>query len=230
MATPRATYGPWALRIYNAIALIAFAIIVVIWIHPGPLSPASTGSQPQSQSPPTADTSKLAEVSKQLSRLKYERYISMGRTTFFNNFNSISSVPDELKGPPKQFVVITSSSENTVLAQDLNALFSLAWTISKTLAPAPLPNYDRDLDAPKFEGKSLPGITIHGATPAAKFIGERLYCFQLHRTAEMPARIAEYYHQFNPPAFSEDAIFTWLEIGNGVPWAQPNNPCIGPGN
>ena len=154
----------------------------------------------------------------------------MGRVTFFNMFNALNSPPQEVKGPPKQFVLITYPPENAVLGQDLFALFEVAWTVSKTLAPINLPDKDRDLDAPALVGEGLPEITIHGRTAAAAFIERGLHCFKLHQQAEMPEGLAQYYNRTNPTAFPLDDGYTWLEVGKGQPWAYAGRPCIGPGN
>ena len=125
--------------------------------------------------------------------------------------------------------LITSPPESAVLGQDLNALFYLAWSISTTLWVLNLPNYDRDLDAHKFEGNALSGITVHGKKAAADFIMSSglANCFRLHRTPEMPPNVSEYYSKTNPMTISVGDAFTWLEVGKGSPWA--NRPCIRPG-
>jgi hypothetical protein len=175
-------------------------------------------------------TTRLADdASDQLRRLQYERYITLGRISFFNMFNALSEASKTVRVPPKQWIVISSVQENALLEQDINALFFQSWAVSKTLSVIDLPNYDRDLDAPKFEGSALPGITIHGRTVAAEYISGVLgNCFSVHQTAEMPTGVTEYYARIFPKTVTVDDVFTWLEVGKGSPWKS--RPCIGPGN
>jgi hypothetical protein len=148
--------------------------------------------------------------------------------SWFNIFNTLKDPPQELKDLPKTHVLISSAPENLIVAEDLQSLFFLSWSVSKTLPPLALPNYDRDLDAPKFEGSSLPGITIHGRTAAASFIATALgNCYQIHQTSEMPNGVAEYYNKSYPIKITRSDEFTWLEVGKGSPW---KTPCVGRGN
>jgi hypothetical protein len=57
---------------------------------------------------------------------------TLGRASFFNMMNGLSSLPPELKKPPKQFVIITSPPENVVLREDLNALFYFMGSIERS--------------------------------------------------------------------------------------------------
>jgi hypothetical protein len=142
---------------------------------------------------------------------------NLGRTSWFNLFNGLTQ-PAETLLLPKWFVITTSPPENAEAATELNTIFYLASTVSGALSPAGLPDYSKDLDAPKLEGKALRGITIHGRNQGADFIAETLQnCFVVLRTAEMPTGLFDYYHRQNPTVFPQDQ-FVWLEIGNGSPW------------
>lgn len=205
---------------------LSAGLALALWILP--ISPshesASISPAPQSSSDQTADAA--ADVRK----LEHERFITIGRTTFFNLQNELSSLPPEFKAPPNHFVIVSPASESSKLAEDLNALFYLVWAQSRgSMRGLNLPNYDRDLDAPKFEGKGLPGITVHGRAAIADFIAQKLNnCFQIRRTGEMPSGVAEYYNKIHPTTISISDVFVWLEIGKGSPWK--GRPCTGPGS
>jgi hypothetical protein len=142
---------------------------------------------------------------------------NLGRASWFTIFFGLTK-PGETLLLPKWFVIVTSPPENAEAEGELNTIFNLASTVSGTLRPAGLPDYSRDLDAPKLEGKALRGITVHGRNPAADLIAETLQnCFLILRTAEVPAGLFDYYHRQSPAVFPEDK-FVWLEIGNGSPW------------
>jgi hypothetical protein len=113
---------------------------------------------------------------------------------------------------------VTAPPENSEAEKELGTLFMLSSNLSKTFGLAGLPDYSRDLDAPKLEGKALRGITVHGRNDAADFIAATLsLCFIVLRTAEIPAGLFDYYHHQSSTTFPENK-FVWLEIGNGSPW------------
>jgi hypothetical protein len=189
---------------------------------------APTAPLPALPPPESGTPNLLGQLRFQLDQLRYQQGLVLGRVSWFNIFNALKEPPQNLRSPPKQWVLISATPENAIVAEDLFSLFFLSWTASKTLSAVNLPNYDRDLDAPKLEGKGLSGITIHGRTAAADFIANSLgNCYQIHRTSEMPQGLADYYLRTNPTWMTSDDVFTWLEVGNGSPWARS---CIGPGN
>jgi hypothetical protein len=142
---------------------------------------------------------------------------NLGRTGWSNLFNSFTQ-PGQLKQLSGWWVIVTAPPENAEAEKELNDLFMLSSNLSHTLRLAGLPDYSRDLDAPKLEGKGLRGITVHGRNDAADFIAAALSnCFVVLRTADTPAGLFDYYHRQSTTAFSEDK-FVWLEIGNGSPW------------
>jgi hypothetical protein len=96
--------------------------------------------------------------------------------------NSLSSIPAELKTGGKHFVLVTSTPENALLREDINALFYLSWTISRgPLTALNLPNYERDRDAPKFDGEGKPGIAIHSDNKQVEKFVEQPFmnCFKV---------------------------------------------------
>ena len=168
---------------------------------------------------------------RQLEQLRYQQSLVLGRQSWVSIFKTLNAPPKDLQSPPKQWVFISSVPENDVVAHDLHSLFLASWSVSKTLAPLELPHYDRDLDAPKFEGKALPGITdsIGRDDLAADFIASSLAnCYSIRRASEMPAGAVEYYLRTNPTWITGNDVFTWLEVGKGSPWQA--NACGGPGN
>jgi hypothetical protein len=104
---------------------------------------------------------------KQLEQLRYQQSILLGRVSWLNIFNTLNAPPKDLQSPPKQWVLISSVPENEVVAQDLRSLFFASWSVSKTLPPLELPHYDRDLDAPKFEGQGFPGNRLQISSQVA---------------------------------------------------------------
>jgi hypothetical protein len=77
------------------------------------------------------------------------------------------------------------------------------------------------LDAPKFEGRGLQGITIHGRNAAADFLALILqHCYQIHQTEEMPPHVAKYYRRLHPTTIAATDVFVWLEIGKGLPFPR----------
>jgi hypothetical protein len=179
---------------------------------------------------PTSDSvpTNVSVLVAQLNLLRHQNSLSLGRTSWVNIYGNLSMAPQDLKPPPKQWVIISAAPEHEVVAQDLYSLFFLSGSVSG-IAPVNLPNYDHDLDAPRFEGSGLPGITIHGRTPAADFIERSLgNCYSLHRAAGMPNGAVEYYLKNNPLWIASNDGFTWLEVGKGPPWRA--TPCSGPGN
>ena len=211
-------------RNWRFIPAIFVTLAVIIWLGNQLPKPASTEHQVAQPAPARNETVN------HLRKLEYEKQITLGRTSFFNMMTSLSNLPPELKNPPKQFVIISSTPENVVLREDLSALIYLSWNLSRgSLRPLNLPEYDHDRDAPKFEADESPGITIHGSKALADFIERSLSnCFHIGTTTQMPVGAAEYYIQKFPSWISKDDGFTWLEIGRGLPWK--NVPCIGPGN
>jgi hypothetical protein len=142
---------------------------------------------------------------------------NLGRVSWSNLFNGLTQ-PTQLRQLSGWWIILTAPPENSEAEKELNTLLMLSSNLSKTLRPAGLPDYARDLDAPKLEGKALRGITIHGRNDAADFIAVTLSnCFNVLRTAEMPANLFDYYHRQSSTIFPEDK-FVWLEIGNGSPW------------
>lgn len=192
---------------------LTWVFLLVLLLTSLSFSPLMLGTKPTELTSPIQS----ADISDQLRQLQYERSITIGRTTFFNLQNGLSSLPSEFKATPSYFVIVSSATENLKLAEDLNALFYLAWAKSRgPMKGLSLPSYARDLDAPRFEGKGLPGITIHGSDAITDFIAQRLdNCFQIRRTAEMPSGVAEYYSRIYPTTISTNDVFIWLEIGKG---------------
>jgi hypothetical protein len=130
--------------------------------------------------------------------------------------------------PPQNFVLISQPQENLPIGRDLGALF-LNTFLQSNIRPLNLPNYDLDLDAPKFEGGGLQGITIHGRNAAADFLALILqHCYQNHRTEEMPTGVTEYYRRLYRTTITAADMFVWLEIGKGLPFQD--GLCLGIGN
>jgi hypothetical protein len=114
-------YGRRALLVLLAVGGVALGY----WMQPSsPNVVESAGTQKMS---PSEDA-----VANQLHQLEYEKMTTLGRASFFNMMNGLSSLPPELKKPPKQFVIITSPPENVVLREDLNALFYFMGSIERS--------------------------------------------------------------------------------------------------
>jgi hypothetical protein len=169
-------YGRPALLALLAVGGVALGY----WMQPS--SPSVVESAGTQKMPPSEDA-----IANQIHQLEYEKMTTLGRASFFNIMNGLSSLPPELKKPPKQFVIISSPPENVVLREDLNALFYLSWTQSRgALVNINLPDYEHDRDAPRFEADQSPGITIHGPRPLADFIERSLgNCFRIGTTTQM---------------------------------------------
>jgi hypothetical protein len=199
-------------RYWLAIILVGFLYAASPEIYRRAVQPVAQGFTQQQVDQKVADA--IAPLKKPLIP---KPATSLGRVSWLNIFNGFTRPGDTLL-LPKWFVIVTSPPENVEAEKELNTIFNLASTVSGSLKPAGLPDYSRDLDAPKLEGKALRGITVHGRNPAADLIAETLQnCFLILRTAEMPAGLFDYYHRQNPTVFPEDK-FVWLEIGNGSPW------------
>lgn len=164
----------------------------------------------------------------QLRQLKYQHHVMLGRTSWFNLYNTLKNPPNNLNGTTKH-IIISSSSGNDFIAKDLNTLFVLSWSVSKAFGALGLPNYERDLDAPKFVATDRAGITIHGASDVVDYFANTLRnCYLIHKSSEMPGGIAEYYNHLYPTTIPLTDTFIWIEIGNGFPLATGD--CSGAGN
>jgi hypothetical protein len=142
---------------------------------------------------------------------------NLGRTSWSNLYNGLTQ-PGQLKQLSGWWIIVTAPPENAEAEKELSTLFMLSSNLSKTLSLAGLPDYSRDLDAPKLEGKALRGITVHGRNDAADFVAATLSnCFIVLRTAETPVGLFDYYHRQSSTTFPNDK-FVWLEIGNESPW------------
>jgi hypothetical protein len=89
-------------------------------------------------------------------------------------------------------------------------------------------NYQRDLDAPKLNGRGDAGITIHGKNPMGDFLRDVFSeVFVTHETGDLPAaQLLTYYHQFSNLEPYNNVV--WIEVGNGpllLPPAHPGYPC-----
>ena len=164
----------------------------------------------------------------QLRQLKYQQYVMLGRTSWFNLYSTLKNPPDNLNGTTKH-IIISSSSGNGLIAKDLNTLFVLSWSVSKAFGALGLPNYERDLGAPKFVVTDRAGITIHGASDVVDYFANTLgHCYLIHKSSEMPGGIAEYYNHLYPTTIPLTDTFIWIEIGDGFPLATGD--CHGAGN
>jgi hypothetical protein len=73
-----------------------------------------------------------------------------------------------------------------------------------------------DLDFPKLENSSVPGIIIHGDnTLAWLFYGSLRRCFNVSKTTNLPDGLQAYYK--SPP----NEALIWLEIGDDPLWKTP---------
>jgi hypothetical protein len=225
---PTGQTGGLGLWVFNLISLALLGTVVVgTWILPPRAAPVQPPAVPSTATAPASSNASTNE----LQRLKYEANVRLGRVSWSNIHNRLIEPPDTIKQqPPKYFVIISHTPDNAVVGNDLQSLLITTFLQTKLGLPN-LPDYSRDLDAPKFNGKGDPGITIHGRNPAADFLDTILQnCYFTHRTTEMPEGIAEYYHHLSPTTMSLTDVFTWLEIGNGLPW-RPQYICHDvPGN
>ena len=210
--------GRLGIWLFNLISLALLGVVIVAtWIYPPRMPAVWTATSP---------TLSRDEID----RLKYDASLRLGRLSWMNIYRTLINPPDIIKQqPPKYFVLISQPAENAVAGHDLGSLFLASFLQSK-LSPLNLPDYSRDLDAPKFDAKGEAGITIHGRNPGADFIETSLRnCYLTHQTSDMPAGVAEYYHRLSPTTISLGDVFIWLEVGKGLPWR--GQTCIDvPGN
>jgi hypothetical protein len=125
---------------------------------------------------------------------------------------------------PKTYIVLTSSLDNKALRNGLENILNEARGISggkSPLLPIGLPDYDKDLDAPRLKGSSKNGITIHGRNQAGDFLMQALgngSCFILHQTGQTPDELLPYYNRIYP---SDVHNIVWIEIGSGSVLRSP---------
>jgi hypothetical protein len=142
----------------------------------------------------------------------------IGRVSWSNRSNNFRETPHELKGQTaKNLVLISSSPDNATVENDLTSLLNITF-VQSTVRPLGLPDYSRDLDAPRFDAGDLAGITIHGDSALADFLDRVLqHCYVLHRKRDVPMGTPEYFHKKYPATISTSDTFVWLEIGKGPP-------------
>lgn len=196
----------WSLRLFNLISLALLVVVVIATWFP-PKTPPTQGSPPE--------TPVIAP--------------QLGRISWLNLYNALKEPPQSIKQqPPKNFVLISQPAENVQIGRDLRTLF-LSTFLQSNIRPLNLPNYDLDLDAPKFEGKGLQGITIHGRNAVADFLALTLqHCYQIYQTEEMPPGVADYYRRRYAGTIAVNDVFVWLEVGKGLPFQD--GLCLGMGN
>jgi hypothetical protein len=129
---------------------------------------------------------------------------------------------------PKTFIVLTSSPDNEPLRSELEKILNQARGISggkSPLLPMPLPDYNKNLDAPRLIGNGKSGITIHGRNQAGDFLMEVLAgnnCLILHQTGQTPDELLSYYNRIYTS--SDVHNIAWIEIGSGR--ALQSSECL----
>jgi hypothetical protein len=141
---------------------------------------------------------------------------------------------------PKTMIARTYPPNMVMLADQLDrvlgeVLASVSAEASASGMPVVYPfvfgptiNYDKDLDAPRLDGRGAAGITIHGRSPMADFLSEALSsALIVHQTQDIPAeQLLAYYHRVASNYALYDNV-VWLEIGSGSPLAPAPNPgCL----
>jgi hypothetical protein len=169
--------------------------------------------------------SELSSKQKELDRTKLQLDSSIGREIAINLANNFG-LSDVAKTMPETFVIVTAAPGNEELGREIENIFNQARGISgakNRLLPTGLPNYEKDLDAPRLEGSGERGITIHGRNQAGDFLMQVFSnngCFITHQTGDTPEVILEYIHRiYHHVAYITN--ITWVEIGNGPAWKTP---------
>ena len=125
---------------------------------------------------------------------------------------------------PKTFVVVTAAPGNEIFERDITNILNEARGMSgakSNLLPMGLPDYQRDLDAPRLEERGVRGITIHGRNEAGNFLMQVFSnCFATHQTGDAPEALLEYQYRKYPTTAVDTKKIVWIEVGEGSPWIQ----------
>jgi len=134
---------------------------------------------------------------------------SLGPVWVTNMVSNLKGSIESLPGIPPWHVIITTPPENQRVGTNLQSLFTLS---TKNVAIVQHPDYDKDIDAPKFPPTGLSGIILHGRNQLTEVL-KRLWgdCFIVRQASDLPPAVTNYF------GFS----LTWIEIGSGSPWKSP---------
>jgi len=136
---------------------------------------------------------------------------SLGPQTVSKMVAELKESIDRLPGMPPWHVVITTAKENEKVAHDLQSLFTLS---TKNVAIVPLPDYDRDIDAPKFvQNNQISGVILHGRNQLSDVL-KKVWgnCFTVRQASDVSPNVTQYY----------GFVLTWIEVGPESPWRTPD--------
>lgn len=162
--------------------------------------------------------STLSSTQTELNDIQHQEQTRIGSTMAIELVSALG-LSGVLQTIPKTFIVLTSSPDNETLRNELEKILSEARGISggkSPLLPMPLPDYNKNLDAPRLTGSRKNGITIHGRNQAGNFLMEVLAgnnCLILHQTGQTPDELLSYYNRIYTS--SDVHNIAWIEIGSG---------------
>jgi hypothetical protein len=136
-----------------------------------------------------------------------------------------------LKNFPPSLVVISGTETDQQLWGDVMMVFSYVSMNNPKLKAVWPPNYDRDQDAPRLEGRKQIGFTIYGRNEIGNFLMQELsYYGVTHQTGEIPSeKLLDYYHTQGSEYDSYKSI-AWIDIGPGNPWNPVYKQMCGSAN
>jgi hypothetical protein len=130
----------------------------------------------------------------------------LGPLTAIDMLDSFKEAMPRL-GPKHWVILFTSAPENEQL---MLQVWRLVVKSAKDIHILDHPNYDIEIDAPKFSISDVSGFIFHGKNELtdefSKIIGR---CFYFRRTEQRSKEITDYYK-------SPDIV--WIQIGKGSPW------------